>query len=95
LLKLPPYAPEFNPIEHVWDELHEKFLHNRVFKSLDALEDHLAEALKSMEENATADIKLFELPAPVRSLKPQATMRNLVPVDLSNTRPGISWLAIS
>ena len=25
LLKLPPYAPELNPIEHVWDELREKF----------------------------------------------------------------------
>jgi transposase len=51
LLKLPPYAPELNPIEHVWDELREKFFHNRVFKSLDALEDHLTLALKSLEEN--------------------------------------------
>ena len=51
LLKLPPYAPELNPIEHVWDELREKFFHNRVFKSLDALEDHLAMALKTLEDN--------------------------------------------
>jgi len=51
LLKLPPYAPELNPIEHFWDELREKFFHNRVFKSLDALEDHLALALKTLEEN--------------------------------------------
>jgi len=36
LLKLPPYAPELNPIEHVWDELREKFFHNIVFKSLNA-----------------------------------------------------------
>ena len=49
LLKLPPYAPELNPIEHVWDELREKFFHNRVFKSLDALEDRLSMALKTME----------------------------------------------
>lgn len=49
LLKLPPYAPELNPIEHVWDELREKFFHNRVFKSLNALEDHLSMALKTME----------------------------------------------
>ena len=47
---LPPYSPELNPIEHVWDELREKFFHNRVFKSLDALEDHLALALKTLEE---------------------------------------------
>ena len=51
LLKLPPYAPELNPIEHVWDELREKFFHNRVFKSLDALEDHLLVALKTLEDN--------------------------------------------
>lgn len=49
LLKLPPYAPELNPIEHLWDELREKFFHNRVFNSLDALEDHLVVALKSLE----------------------------------------------
>ncbi len=47
LLSLPPYAPELNPIEHVWDELREKFFHNRVFKSLDALEDHLALSVRS------------------------------------------------
>lgn len=51
LLKLPPYAPELNPIEHVWDELREKFFHNRVFKSLDALEDHLTLALKTLEDD--------------------------------------------
>ena len=51
LLTLPPYAPELNPIEHVWDELREKFFHNRVFKSLDALEDHLALALKTFEDD--------------------------------------------
>ena len=51
LLKLPPYAPELNPIEHVWDELREKFFHNRVFDSLDTLEDHLALGLKTLEKN--------------------------------------------
>ena len=49
LLKLPPYAPELNPIEHVWDELREKFFHNRVFHNLDALEEQLAMALKTLE----------------------------------------------
>ncbi|MGQ0709925.1 MAG: transposase, partial [Rhodoferax sp.] len=53
LLKLPPYAPELNPMEHVWDELREKFFHNRVFQSLDALEDHLVDALSSSEQDPT------------------------------------------
>lgn len=51
LLKLPPYAPELNPVEHVWDELREKFFHNRVFSSLQALEEHLMRALQSLERN--------------------------------------------
>lgn len=49
LLRLPPYAPELNPMEHVWDELREKHFHNRVFNSLDALENQLAMALKDAE----------------------------------------------
>jgi transposase len=50
LLSLPPYAPELNPVEHVWDELREKRFHNHVFDSLDALENHLALALRDFEQ---------------------------------------------
>lgn len=50
LLPLPPYAPELNPVEHLWDELREKHFHNRVFDSLDALEDHLVAALHTTEQ---------------------------------------------
>ena len=49
LIALPPYAPELNPVEHNWDELREKFFHNRVFKSLIALEDHLEKGLQTLE----------------------------------------------
>lgn len=49
LLKLPPYSPELNPVEHLWDELREKSFHNLVFDSLDALENHLEIALHDME----------------------------------------------
>ena len=52
LLSLPPCAPELNPVEHVWDELREKRFHNRVFDSLDALEDRLEIALKDFERDA-------------------------------------------
>jgi DDE superfamily endonuclease len=51
LLKLPPYAPELNPVEHVWDELREKFFHNRVFESIDALENQLAVGLRALEND--------------------------------------------
>lgn len=51
LLKLPPYSPELNPVEHLWDELREKSFHNRVFDSLDRLEDHLCDALHTLEND--------------------------------------------
>lgn len=54
LLPLPPYAPELNPVEHLWDELREKHFHNRVFDSLDALEDHLVAALHATEQGHDA-----------------------------------------
>ena len=37
LLRLPPYAPELNPQEHVWDELREKEFPNRVFADLESV----------------------------------------------------------
>lgn len=49
LLSLPPYSPELNPVEHLWDDLREKSFHSLVFDSLDALEDHLELALRNME----------------------------------------------
>ena len=49
LIFLPPYAPELNPQEHVWDELREKYFHNRAFDSLEALEAHLEQGLAQLE----------------------------------------------
>jgi hypothetical protein len=45
LLALPPYAPELNPQEHVWDELREKEFPNRVFDHLDAVIRQLEQGL--------------------------------------------------
>jgi hypothetical protein len=30
-------AEEVNPVEHLWEEVREKYLHNRIFESLDDL----------------------------------------------------------
>jgi transposase len=49
LLTLPPYSPELNPVEHLWDDLREKSFHNRIFDSIDALELHLESSLRAME----------------------------------------------
>ena len=37
LLILPPYSPELNPIENVWQYLRQNFLSNRVFENHDAI----------------------------------------------------------
>jgi len=49
LINLTPYSPELNPVEHIWDELREKYFHNKVFDSIDALEKNLEYSLLSME----------------------------------------------
>ncbi|MDD5697491.1 MAG: transposase [Victivallaceae bacterium] len=54
LLFLPPYRPQLNPVEHLWKEVREKYFANVVFKSIDAVENRLMEALTFM--NQTPDI---------------------------------------
>ena len=51
LLSLPPYSPELNPVENIWDELREKHFHNKVFADLDALEAQLLYGLKYLEDH--------------------------------------------
>ncbi|MDR2113646.1 MAG: IS630 family transposase [Candidatus Accumulibacter sp.] len=51
LLLLPPHSPELNPVENIWEDIREKYFHNRVFPSLDAVEDHLLTSLKHLEDH--------------------------------------------
>jgi transposase len=46
---LPPYSPELNPAEHLWRCIRENWFPNKTFNSLDAVEDTLVEALRSLE----------------------------------------------
>ena len=45
LLFLPPYAPELNPKENLWDEIREKIFKNYALKSIDAVYTKLNEAI--------------------------------------------------
>jgi hypothetical protein len=51
LIEQPAYSPEVNPVEHVWEELREKYLHNRVFPSLDPLVEVLCQGLNELTED--------------------------------------------
>ena len=51
ILFLPPYSPELNPAEHLWDDLREKSFANRAFSGMKAVEDTLVQGLQRLEQN--------------------------------------------
>jgi RNA polymerase subunit RPABC4/transcription elongation factor Spt4 len=51
LLRLPPYAPELNPQEHIWDEVREKEFPNRVFADLGSVMRQLEAGLPRLAAN--------------------------------------------
>jgi transposase len=54
LLRLPPYAPELNPQEHVWDELREKEFPNRVYTDMASVRAQLEAGLPRLAGNRQA-----------------------------------------
>jgi transposase len=48
LLHLPPYSPELNPVENVWQFLRQNFLSNRVFDTYDGIVDACCEAWNAL-----------------------------------------------
>ena len=58
LMHLPPYSPELNPVELLWREVRRKYFHNKIFNSLDDVEDTLTTALAYCHNNFDAVIQL-------------------------------------
>ena len=54
LLRLPPYAPELNPQEHVWDELREKEFPNRIYADLPSVQRQLEVGLPKLAASHAA-----------------------------------------
>jgi transposase len=46
LVFLPPYSPELNPVEQLWKGLRSKWFANKLFQTMQALEDQLVQALQ-------------------------------------------------
>jgi len=55
LIFLPPYSPELNPVEHIWEHIRENGFHNKAFNSIQAVEDQLMQSLQALE-NDTASV---------------------------------------
>jgi hypothetical protein len=58
LVYLPPYSPELNPAEHLWESLRENHFGNIVSSSLDAVEATLTAGLCAMEADLLQTQKL-------------------------------------
>lgn len=52
ILYQPPYSPELNPAEHLWEHIRENYLRNCIWPTLEALESILAGILKNIMECA-------------------------------------------
>ena len=48
LLPLPPYSPELNPVENVWQFLRQNQLSNRVFDSYETIVDACCDSWNSL-----------------------------------------------
>ena len=68
LLYLPPYSPELNPKENLWDEIREKIFKNYALKSMDAVRAKLKQAILYIERNAELVRSITSFPYIVNSL---------------------------
>ena len=52
LLRLPPYSPELNALENIWEYLRQNFLAGRVFDTYDAIVSACCDAWNAMTAEA-------------------------------------------
>jgi transposase len=47
-LRLPPYAPQLNPVENIWQYLRQNYLGSRIFETVDDIVDACCEAWNNL-----------------------------------------------
>ena len=62
LITLPPYSPQLNPQENVWDEVREKNFPNRVYSTMGAVRDQLRTGLAKLADASAAMTALTAWP---------------------------------
>ena len=62
LIRLPPYSPELNPAEQIWNVLRRDYFANRVFDSLNASTEQAELGLAEMAANKSAIHRLTNWP---------------------------------
>ena len=56
LVFIPPYTPEMNPIEQIWEELREKGFKNQVFLTLDKVVERLCDVICNLTSDTIKSI---------------------------------------
>ena len=65
---LPPYSPELNPQENIWDEIREKIFKNYALKSMDEVYAKLEEAALYAQRNPKVVKSITSFPYIAKSL---------------------------
>ncbi len=52
IIHLPPYSPELNPVEHLWEHIREKYLRNFFWSSMEELGKKLESILREISNTA-------------------------------------------
>ena len=68
LLYLPPYSPELNPKENLWDEIREKIFKNYALKSMNEVHAKLKQAILYINRNPKLVRSITSFPYIVNSL---------------------------
>jgi transposase len=68
LLFLPPYSPELNPKENLWDEIREKIFKNYALKSIEAVRTKLKQAILYIDRRPNTVKSITSFPYIVKSL---------------------------
>jgi len=71
LLTLPPYSPELNPAESIWDHAREKACANQYFARLDHVMECVVDELTRLSESASQVIGMFLRPWIIHTVIPQ------------------------
>jgi transposase len=56
IMILPPYCPELNPVEKFWQFLKNRTIKNKIFKTLEELEQALIQALRALTAELVSSI---------------------------------------
>lgn len=56
IIYLPPYSPELNPVEKLWQHIKENTIRNKVFDTIDLLENLICEFVAKMKKETIKSV---------------------------------------